>query len=310
VINGLTPGSSSTFRYTITNNVTGCLSAGDYSVSYTTPPSISFINSSTFLPGTQTSIALPFTYSGGIQTNWQLVSGPPGSTLAPSGTTAFQNIGNATSLNLDGLDQFGTYRFRLIRYAPGGVGPCGAAAADGYVVVSLVPTASNPGTDIILACNINHTFLAANQPFVGTGSWSQVSGPNTATIVSPFSNITDVTGLTNGVYYFRWLISAGPGTPDQQNDVRVVVSSLSPTTANAGSNETICAGAPYKLKGNSPATNSEVGVWSVTPASGVIFGSVNDPNTKVTGLAANTTYTFTWTISNACGTSFSNVART
>jgi gliding motility-associated-like protein len=310
VINGLTPGASSTFRYTITNNVTGCLSTGDYSVSYTTPPSISFINSSTFLPGTQTSITLPFTYSGGTQTSWQLVSGPPGSTLAPSGTTAFQNIGNATSLNLDGLDKFGTYRFRLIRYAPGGVGPCGAAAADGYVVVSLVPTASNPGTDIILACNINHTFLAANQPFVGTGSWSQVSGPNTATIVSPFSNITDVTGLTNGVYYFRWLISAGPGTPDQQNDVRVVVSSLSPTTANAGSNETICAGAPYKLKGNSPATNSEVGVWSVTPASGVIFGSVNDPNTKVTGLAANTTYTFTWTISNACGTSFSNVAIT
>jgi hypothetical protein len=34
VINGLTPGSSSTFRYTITNNVTGCLSNGDYSVSY------------------------------------------------------------------------------------------------------------------------------------------------------------------------------------------------------------------------------------------------------------------------------------
>ncbi|MCX6263126.1 MAG: hypothetical protein NTZ47_01105, partial [Bacteroidetes bacterium] len=309
VINGLTPGSSSTFRYTITNNVTGCLSAGDYSVSYTTPPSISFINSSTFLPGTQTSITLPFTYSGGSQTSWQLVSGPAGSTLAPSGSTAFQNIGNATSLNLDGLDQFGTYRFRLIRYAPGGVGPCGVAAADGYVVVSLVPTASNPGTDIILACNIFHADLAANQPFVGTGSWSQVSGPNTGNIVSPFSHITDVTGLTNGEYYFRWLITAGPGTPDQQSDVKVVVSSLSPTTANAGSNETICAGAPYKLKGNSPA-NSEVGVWSVTPAAGVIFGSVNDPNTKVTGLAANTTYTFTWTISNACGTSFSKVTIT
>jgi hypothetical protein len=160
-----------------------------------------------------------------------------------------------------------------------------------------------------LTCNDFDVFLAANQPLVVTGSWSQVSGPNTANIISPFSNVTSATGLTNGVYYFRWLITAGPGTPDQQNDVRVVVSSLTPTTANAGANETICAGAPYKLKGNSAASN-ETGIWSVTPSAGIIFESVNDPNTKVTGLAANTSYTFTWTISNACGTNFSRVTIT
>ncbi|MFN5428772.1 MAG: PKD-like domain-containing protein, partial [Bacteroidota bacterium] len=308
-ITGLTPGSSSTFRYTITNNVTGCVSAGDYSVFYATAPSISFTNSSTFLPYPQTTVVLPFTFTGGTQTTWQLISGPAGSTLAPSGTTGPAGIGNSTSLTLNGLDQFGTYRIRLVRNAPGGLGGCPAAFADAFVVASVAPTPSNPGTDILLACNIFHADLAANQPLVGTGSWSQVSKPigaPDAVIANPFSNVTDVTGLTNGVYFFRWLITGGPGTPDQQADVRVVVASLSPTTAIAGPNETICAGSPYKMKGNAPALN-ETGVWSVVPSAGIVFENVNDPNTKVTGLAPSSTYTFTWTISNSCGTNFSNV---
>ncbi|MBI1692740.1 MAG: hypothetical protein FYV88_4630, partial [Bacteroidetes bacterium] len=40
---GLTPGTSSTFRYTISNPTTGCISSGNYSVGYVTPPSVSFI---------------------------------------------------------------------------------------------------------------------------------------------------------------------------------------------------------------------------------------------------------------------------
>lgn len=308
-ITGLTPGSPSTFRYTITNNVTGCVSAGNYSVFYATPPSISFNNSSTFLPYPQTTVSLPFTFTGGTQTTWQLISGPTGSTLAPSGSTGPQGIGNSTSLDLEGLDQFGTYRFRLVRNAPGGIGGCPAAFADAFVVASVAPTPSNPGTDILLACNIFHADLAANQPLVGSGSWSMVTKPIGApdpVIANPFSNVTDVTGLTNGVYYFRWLITGGPGTPDQQADVKVVVASVTPTTASAGPNETICAGSAYKMKGNSPALN-EVGTWTVTPSAGITFDNVNDPNTKVTGLAASSSYTFTWTITNSCGTSFSSV---
>ncbi|MCA6493124.1 MAG: gliding motility-associated C-terminal domain-containing protein [Chitinophagaceae bacterium] len=311
-ITGLTPGSSSTFRYTITNNITGCVSAGNYTVRYSTPPTISFANLSTFLPFPQTTVSLPFTFTGGTVTTWQLISGPTGSTLAPLGTTAPVAIGNSTSLDLEGLDQFGTYRFRLVRNAPGGLGGCPAAFADAFVVASVAPTPSNPGTDILLACNIFHADLAANQPLVGTGSWSMVSKPIGApdpVIANPFSNITDVTGLVNGVYFFRWLITGGVGTPDQQGDVKVVVASVTPTTANAGPNETICAGSPYKMKANPPALN-EVGTWTVSPSAGVVFENVNDPNTKVTGLAASSTYSFTWTITNSCGTSFSRVVIT
>ncbi|MCA6482716.1 MAG: gliding motility-associated C-terminal domain-containing protein, partial [Chitinophagaceae bacterium] len=311
-ITGLTPGSSSTFRYTITNNITGCVSAGNYTVRYSTPPTISFANLSTFLPFPQTTVSLPFTFTGGTVTTWQLISGPTGSTLAPSGATAPVAIGNSTSLDLEGLDQFGTYRFRLVRNAPAGLGGCPAAFADAFVVASVAPTPSNPGTDILLACNIFHADLAANQPLVGTGSWSMVSKPIGApdpVIANPFSNITDVSGLVNGVYYFRWLITGGVGTPDQQGDVKVVVASVTPTTANAGPNETICAGSPYKMKANSPALN-EVGTWTVSPSAGVVFENVNDPNTKVTGLAASSTYSFTWTITNSCGTSFSRVVIT
>ena len=52
---------------------------------------------------------------------------------------------------------------------------------------------------------------------------------------------------------------------------------------------------------------NETGTWTVTPSAGVTFVNVNDPKTKVTGLANNASYTFTWTITNSCGTSSSNV---
>jgi hypothetical protein len=52
---------------------------------------------------------------------------------------------------------------------------------------------------------------------------------------------------------------------------------------------------------------SGTGTWSVTPSAGVNFNSgVNNPNASVTNLTLNTTYTFTWTISDAGCTSSSD----
>ncbi|MBX2939431.1 MAG: T9SS type A sorting domain-containing protein [Ferruginibacter sp.] len=57
----------------------------------------------------------------------------------------------------------------------------------------------------------------------------------------------------------------------------------------------------YRLAANSPLP-TETGLWSVSPSAGIHFyPSPNDPNAFVSGLSPNSVYTFTWTVSNVCG---------
>ena len=72
----------------------------------------------------------------------------------------------------------------------------------------------------------------------GTGStgtitsytWTEVSGPNTATIISPSSASTSVTGLIVGVYVFKLSLNSGASTAN----VTITVNSASSLSANAG----------------------------------------------------------------------------
>lgn len=201
---------------------------------------------------------------------------------------------------LTGLTVPGTYLVRLKRTTNGGSGGCQDAYTDVNIQISTSPTASNAGTRQTLACSVYNTELIGNTPTSGTGSWSPVSGPNMAIIANKNAAKTAITGLTNGIYTFRWIITGNVGCPNQQSDVEVVVSSRTPTVAAAGPDVTICNNSPYHLQGNVPAIN-ETGTWTVTPAAGVTFSNPNDPAAVVNGLAPSTAYTFTWTIKNSCG---------
>ncbi len=306
-ITGLAPNSSSTFQYTIRNTVTGCTSAGNFNITYSTQAAITpTISTPIILSGTATGVTIPFTTTGGNETQWQLVTGPLGATIAVSGNTNYQLI-NASPLVLTGLDTLGTYTIRLLRTTVNaGYGGCVNGSADVTVIASMVPDIANAGTTQLVACNVFSTTLAGNTATKGTGYWSQVEGPNTALITDIYNPATSITGLANGSYTFRWIISAGQGTTDAQSDVVVKVAAISPTTADAGTDRVVCNGTPIRLNGNTPALN-ETGTWTVSPSTGVNFINLNDPHTKVTGLAANTSYSFTWTIANSCGTSFSTV---
>ncbi|UII81180.1 gliding motility-associated C-terminal domain-containing protein [Flagellimonas sp. CMM7] len=56
-------------------------------------------------------------------------------------------------------------------------------------------------------------FLSADTPGVGTGTWTQVSGPSVATFDNVNDENTEVFGTTAGDYVFEWTVSDGLCTP-------------------------------------------------------------------------------------------------
>ena len=300
-----------TFTYTITNPNTGCTSVGNYRIEYKAPPTISITsNNPVFVTCDITETAIIYAASGGTGTDYALINAPAGS-LRETTMGGLNNYTNAPSSGtiLTGFSKIGTYVLRYRRNTDSGIGGCIDAYADVTVVVSAAPSAANAGTNQVLACNVFNTALAGNIPTVGTGKWSQLSGPSVAVIVNPLANNTAINTLIAGKYTFRWIISGGDGgCANSQDDVDVIVSSQVPTASVVGSDATICNSTPIFLTGNTPGLN-ETGRWTVTkngglPAPEVVFSNINTPNAVASSLANSTTYTFTWTITNSCSASF------
>lgn len=319
-VSGLSGTSSYSFRYRITNPATNCISDGIYNINYLTPPTITITSQNpSFVNCGATQAEVSYTTTGGTGTDYALISAPAGSTIQSS-MGGLNNWINApgSPATLTGFTKIGTYVLRFRRNTDNGLGGCADAYAELTIVVSAAPTASNAGTRQVLACNVEETNLAGNIPAVGSGKWSQISGPNSAIIVNPAANNTEVNGMISGTYVFRWVISGGDGAcANTQSDVEVVVSSPSPTTSAAGNAQSLCNNTPVYLQGNTPIDN-EVGIWTVIKtgngagsANEVTFTpNINTPTAVANGLLANSSYTFTWTITNACGTSSSNVVIT
>ncbi|MFN0255901.1 DUF7507 domain-containing protein [Pedobacter ureilyticus] len=298
------PGNSYTFRYTIRNTVTNCSSSGNYVVSFNKAPTINISTASPYFAGCGENFAVVnYSVDGGRETKYALVSAPAGSQLQAS----FGGLNNyvtppASGQEIRGFDKSGTYILRYRRSTDGGIGGCEDAYAEVKIVISANIQASNAGTSQILNCDVVETDLVGNTPLLGVGRWSQVSGPNQANIADPLDRGSRVTGLVPGKYTFRWLISGGDGNcTNAQSDVDVLVSTATRTASAAGSAQNTCAGIPVILDGNIPVNGNEIGTWTVSPSAGVTFSNIHDPKASATGLQANTTYTFTWTITGACG---------
>jgi K319-like protein/PKD domain-containing protein/type IX secretion system substrate protein len=244
---------------------------------------------------TTTTAAITFsgvTNTNGLTRNGTLVSGPitTGVTAVRSGTTP-----NDT-WTMAGMTAVGKYLFRF-EYRDA----CGTTFRDMFVYVSGSPSGATAGSDQLIPCSATSTSLAGNNPAIGTGTWSQVYGPNQASFSSTTAVLPTLTGLIAGTYDFRWTVSAGSTCPPTEDEVIVVKASTTVLAANAGSDVTVCPGS-VKLNGNTPGA-TQTGTWTVSPSAGITFSNVNDPNTFVSGLLANSTHRFTWTIKNACTSS-------
>jgi hypothetical protein len=298
IVTGFDGVTTTTFNYKITNKATPtCLStiSNNISVSFEAGQSLSISTSKPFIVDCDASTAIiNVNQTGATIPQYSVISGP-------TGIKAYTDI-SGNSFTVTGLTLAGTYLVRVRKV----VGNCTTLYDEINLIVSKGPSAANAGSDLVLACNVTSGELIGNTPAIGTGRWTQLSGPTTAVFATPTTPRCAITGLTNGVYQFRWTISSGPKCPTNQDEVYVRIASAGPTTANAGTDQSICNTTPLYLYGNSPLFN-EVGTWTVSPSSGVTFSNVNAPRAIVTGLAASTSYTFTWSIVNSCGTSSDNV---
>lgn len=144
----------------------------------------------------------------------------------------------------------------------------------------------------------NATSLLGSCPGTGTPAWTQLSGPNTASLATPGTRNTSGTGLIGGTYTFRYTVTGGcnPGTAD----VTVTVAGgAAPTAANAGRDQYFCTiPSTVALTGNAPAVGETV-TWSQVSGGTATIENPNSFNTNITGINdAGADYTFAYSISN------------
>lgn len=301
-ITGLDGSSTYQFAYTIENGSTLCSDVATATVQYSTNPVSITANGGSDIVATcgVTSVDIPFVTTGNGSNTYSIINGPSGSTLVDPGT--FSNTGG-TPLTID-FDVEGTYTVLFRRSLSGSIQTgCDVATDAINVTVALTPTAANAGTDQTLACNVTSTDITGNAVVVGSSLWSQVSGPNAATIATPYGQTTNISNLIPGTYVFQYAISGGNAcSPSEEDTVEIVVSSDAAVATTAGPDQTVCYAAPVQLSGNAPPSTNLEGTWTVDSApvgANIVFEDENDPNTLVSGLTdPSETYVFRWTIAN------------
>ncbi|PKB18980.1 gliding motility-associated C-terminal domain-containing protein [Flavobacterium sp. 5] len=287
-----------TFRYTLTNSVTGCTSYKDYVVEYKASDRTILANNGDNIFGEcdQTDFSIPITVTGSGANKYRILSGPATSPLAPFPTVT-KSVGN----NLDiSLMESGIYILQFVRSENGDlpVG-CDYGFDNLAIVVSANATPSNAGSDVNLDCGVTIAPLAG-VGIAGAGNhyWTQISGPNTATIVDKLEQNTTATGLISGTYEFQY-ITKGGGTkcPLSIDNVTVYVSSSTLSAANAGADVNSCVNSQVVLDGSIPAPG-EFGLWTqISGPDMITFSDSGDPHAVASGfVTTGSSNVLQWTI--------------
>lgn len=297
------------FRYVTTNSF-GCKDSGDHIIVHTSPVTSLSSPSNQTLNCDVTSTSFNITYSDlpaieyGLNRSVVFVSGPlnPGNGNLSSSSAS---LGTRTDVwSLANMTDPGTYVFNIV-YS----NMCGTVSRSISIIVSRTPGVINAGSDITLPCGQTFVSPVASKSGVGSISWSQVSGPNTATLSGANGAVLVMTNLIVGTYTMRSTLTGGAKCLSK-NDLMIVVVPPNPVTpSNAGPDATLCAGR-IRLNGNALA-RGETGTWTVSPSSGITFTpNANTRNAFVNGIDTNRVYTFVWTITSVCGTSRDTVRYT
>lgn len=280
-ISGLQPGATYIFRYTIPASF-GCPETFDeLTVNNRTSTQIPNAGSDTSFCS-----ATSFPLNGSIPADgetgiWSLLSGPAGSQFSPNA-----NAPNAALINA--VTGIYTLKWTVSN------GTCSSSdikRIDNYTL----PTTSIAGSDQTIC--FGRTVLQANAPLIGIGKWSQVSGPKNSTIASVNNPVTVVSGLDMvGVYQLVWTISNGPICPPSRDTVNLIVSALSPSVSNAGTDQNLCQQDATSLTATTPSSGT--GTWLQISGPDAGITSEQAPNSSVTSLVPEV-YKFVWVTTNA-----------
>ncbi len=286
------------FRYTLTNNNTGCVFSKDYNIVYYGATRTIVANNGDDIVGScdETVFDIDLAVTGSGINQYRIVSGPSTSPLGPF-PTAVQTIGNSLTLT---LTVSGDYTVEFIRRENGSLPiGCDYGFDSLNILVSGDPTPSNAGSDVSLPCGDTTTILSGVVTGDGRHLWSQLSGPNDAVIADAFAVDTQVSGLIPGTYVFQYITKGGGATCGfSVSTVTIYVSGSNLVDADAGSDQLVCVNSQVPLAA-APAQAGEIGTWSqVSGPNPITFSNVNDPNAIATGFASNTSvYRLRWSIS-------------
>ncbi|MBS1744385.1 MAG: hypothetical protein JST81_15260, partial [Bacteroidetes bacterium] len=235
------------------------------------------------------------TISNSVTRRALFISGPMDTGRIEFINSALSGNTRTDTWNVSNLVVPGTYIYR-VEYS----NACGSLFRDISFTVSRMPGTVNAGSDIILPCHGLSVSPIGSVNAPGVFTWSQLNGPNAANITGEETLIPSIDGLIQGIYTIRLTNWAGDACPVKTDDMTITVTQLPPLLATTAPDTAICAGT-YLLQGNIPDI-TETGTWTVEPADSISFyPDEHAPNAYATGLNPNSNYTFTWTVSNVCG---------
>ena len=264
------------FRWTIVNGT--CTSTADVTIIIAAgpTPAVAGPNQNLCLATTATMAANTPVIGTGI---WTFVSGPN----TPVITTA-----TSPNTTVTGLIP-GVYIFSWTTTYSN----CTPSTSNVQITVYDNPSTATAGNDQVICASV--ATLSGNVPVIGTGQWFYISGPAGSTITTPLAATTTVSGLTPGIYTFRWNISNG-ACPASNDTVQIEVAALA-TVAAAGPDQNLCNGSTTTLAGNTAIVGT--GIWTyVSGPGGYVITNPSLPATTITGLVTGT-YVFNWTITNS-----------
>jgi hypothetical protein len=238
---------------------------------------------------------------------WTMESGPNTPTISTS---------TAQNTTVSGL-QVGTYVFKFtVTNILGLSVSSNVSITVNAAAIQLPVVTVGGGTTLTLPTSSASLTGSATTPAgttISTYAWTKVSGP-AATISSPATANTNVTGMTTaGTYVFRLTVTNNT-TGSSYKEVTVVVNSaavqLPVVTVGGGTTITLPTSTASLTGSATTPAGTTISSYAWTKVSGPA-GTISSPataNTNVTGLTTAGTYVFRLTVTNSTsGTSYSDV---
>ncbi|TKC12303.1 PKD domain-containing protein [Pedobacter polaris] len=247
IANGLTPGQTYTFRWTISG-------------SPSCPPSTDDVTVQIDLPSNGGTTAGNNAVCAGSNGGTITLSGHIGNVIRWESSTdgiAWTSIANTTT-TLTYINLNATTQYRAVVQS----GTCASANSTiSTITVNQGAVGANAGIDQNL-CNATSTTLAGNNPAPNNGEWTLISGQTGVVFTSSQYNTT-VTNLVGGqTYTFRWTISGTAPCPASFDDV--VINNLAALQNNTitTSTPTACNSQIITLSGSVPIGGSGTYAYS------------------------------------------------
>ena len=172
----------------------------------------------------------------------------------------------------------------------------------GIVFTTGATVTANAGSNQTIQAPTSSTTLngSASSGPITTYAWTQVSGPNTATIATPTTVTSSVTGLIPGTYIFQLSVNGGVST----SNVTITVTPAPPPVANAGPNQTIQS-PTSSVTLTAAASTGTITSYSWTKISGPVGQIIITPTAVTTTVTNLTTGTYVFQVSLNGGVSTS-----